>query len=70
MPQQLKFSIEFKSFNNFESGPPKGHTCEVWLELVKWFRRGSLKLKVNDRQKDQNRNQKDRQNLFSVQIYT
>ena len=32
MPQQPKFSIEFKSLNNFERGPPKEHSCEVWLK--------------------------------------
>ena len=49
MPQQPKFSMEFKSLNSFESGPPKEHSCEVWMQLVLWFRRRwCLKLKVND----------------------
>ena len=49
MLQQPKFSMEFKSLNNFERGPPKEHSCEVWMQLVLWFRRRwCLKLKVND----------------------
>ena len=39
MPQQPKFSMEFKSLNTFERGLPKEHSCEVWLKLVSWFRR-------------------------------
>ena len=38
MPQQPKFSMEFKSLNNFERGPPMEHSCEVWMKLVMWFR--------------------------------
>ena len=34
-----KLSMEFKSLNNFERGPPKEQSCEVWLKLVLWFRR-------------------------------
>ena len=39
MPQQLNFSMVFKSLNNFERGRPKEHYCEVWLKWVLWFRR-------------------------------
>ena len=52
MPQQPKLYMEFKSLNNFERGPPKKHSCEVWLKLVLWFMmRWSLKLKDNDGQR-------------------
>ena len=50
MAQQPKFSIEFKSLNNFERGPPRKQSCEVWLTMILWFmRRWCLKLKVNNR---------------------
>ena len=57
MPQQPKFSMEFKSLNNFERGT-KEHSCDVWWKLfLRLRRRWCLKLKVNDgwrTQSDQN----------------
>ena len=59
MPQQPKFSMEFKFVFNFEIGPPKEQSCEVWLKFVRGFkRRWSFKLNVNDGRRtesDQNR---------------
>ena len=46
--QQPKFYTECKSLNNFERGPTKEHSCEVWLKLVLRFRTTCLKLKVNN----------------------
>ena len=58
MPQQPKFSMEFKSLNSFERRPPKEHSCDVWWKLfLRFRRRWCLKLKVNDgrrTQSDQN----------------
>ena len=34
--------------NNFERGPTKDHSCEVWLKSNQWFRRRCLKI-VNGR---------------------
>ena len=30
LPWQLEFCMEWNSLNNFKSGPPNDHSCEVW----------------------------------------
>ena len=30
--------------NNFERGPTKDHSCEVWSKSNQWFRRRCLKI--------------------------
>ena len=53
IPQLPKFSMKFKSLNNFQRGPPKEHSCDVLWKLFLWFRRRwCLKLKVNDGRTD------------------
>ena len=48
MPQQPKFSMEFKSLNNFERGQPEEQSCDVSRKLSLEFGRSwCLKLKVN-----------------------
>ena len=37
--------------NNFERGPTKDHSCEVWWKSNKWFRRRCC-LKIVDGQTD------------------
>ena len=35
LPWQPEFCMEWKSFSNFERGPPKDHPCEVWWNSTK-----------------------------------
>ena len=32
--------------HNFERGPSKDHSAKVWLQLVQWFLRRSLKCEM------------------------
>ena len=41
--------------HNFESDPPKDHSCQVWFNLVQWFQRrfkcDSLRLRTDLRRR-------------------
>ena len=48
LPYQPDFCMEWKYFSNFERGPPKYNSCEVWWNSKRWCRRTWLKKLLTD----------------------
>lgn len=48
--------MELNSLNNFETGLPKDHFCEVWYESIYWYRRRCRfkRLRTEDDDNDDN----------------
>jgi len=40
------YATKWNSLNNFDRGPPRDHSCEVWSKSNEWFQRRCLSKKV------------------------
>jgi len=61
------YATNWNGLNNFERGPPRDHSCEVWSKSNKWFqRRCCLKKLLTDARTHGRRTLKDHKSSLST----